>query len=75
MSRNVDLDVRHYHAEGREPFADIMAAVSTLESGDCLVLRNTFEPVPLYGVLAGHGFTHAVKQESPTDWIITFQKS
>jgi uncharacterized protein (DUF2249 family) len=75
MSRNVELDVRHYHAEGREPFADIMAAISGLESGDSLVLRNTFEPVPLYGVLAGRGFSHAVKQESPSDWFITFTKA
>ncbi len=75
MSRIVELDVRHYHAEGREPFSDIMAAISGLEAGDSFVLRNTFEPVPLYGALNGRGFTHSVKQESPTDWVITFKKS
>lgn len=75
MSRLVELDVRHYHAQGKEPFGDIMAAIGGLEAGDSLVLRNTFEPVPLYGVLAGHGFSHAVRQEAPSDWFITFTKS
>lgn len=75
MSRSVDLDVRHYHAEGREPFGDIMAAISNLQSGDRLVLRNTFEPVPLYGVLGGRGFTHEAREAAPNDWLITFTKS
>ena len=74
MTRHVELDVRHYHAEGREPFQDIMTAINGLEAGDSLVLRNTFEPVPLYGVLGSRGFTHAVRQESPQDWFITFTK-
>lgn len=74
MSRSVELDVRHYHAEGREPITDIMAASEGLEAGDSLVLRNTFEPVPLYNVMRGRGFAHASRQESSDDWFITFTK-
>lgn len=74
MIRTIDLDVRHYHAEGREPFQDIMTAIQSLEAGDSLVLRNTFEPVPLYGVLGSRGFTHAARQEATNDWFITFTK-
>jgi len=74
MPRSVELDVRHYHAEGREPITDILEASEALESGDSLVLRNTFEPVPLYNVMRGRGFTHAVRAEAANDWFITFTK-
>lgn len=75
MSRRVELDVRHYHQEGREPFADIMSAVSDLEPGDSLVLRNTFEPAPLYAVLASRGFIHSVSKAAEDDWFITFTRA
>lgn len=74
MPRNVELDVRHYHAEGREPITDILAASEELEPGDTFVLRNTFEPVPLYNVMRGRGFKHASRSEAADDWFITFTK-
>lgn len=74
MPRTVELDVRHYHAEGREPFGDIMGAIEGLEAGDTFVLRNTFEPVPLYSALRSHGFSHEVRQAEADDWFITFSK-
>lgn len=74
MFQQIELDVSHYHDEGREPFGDIMAAAGPLAAGDKLVLRNSFEPVPLYGVMAAHGFTHAVEQESETRWVVTFTR-
>lgn len=75
MSHTIELDVSHYHAEGREPFGDIMAAASKLEPGDTLVLRNSFEPVPLYGVLGSKGFSHETRQEAEELWVITFTRS
>jgi len=74
MPRSVELDVRHYHAEGREPLTDILAASEELESGDCLILRNTFEPVPLFNLMRGRGFTHDSRSEAADDWFITFTK-
>lgn len=66
------LDVRHYHAEGREPFGDIMAAVARLRPGQKLVLLNTFEPLPLYGVMESKGFRHSAEQTPDGNWRITF---
>lgn len=74
MPRRVELDVRHYHTEGKEPFGDILGAVEGLEAGDVFVLRNTFEPVPLYSVLRSRGFVHEVRSEAANDWFITFTK-
>ncbi|OGW60807.1 MAG: hypothetical protein A2V83_06900 [Nitrospirae bacterium RBG_16_64_22] len=58
----VVLDVRPILASGRDPFADIMAAVNALPPGKSLKLLNTFEPVPLYHVLGGKGFDHDTQQ-------------
>lgn len=72
MSRHTQLDVSHYHAEGREPFEDIMAAADRLTPGDVLVLINTFEPVPLYAYMAAKGFAHETRQEAEARWVMTF---
>ncbi|HEY9721643.1 MAG TPA: DUF2249 domain-containing protein [Oscillatoriaceae cyanobacterium] len=72
--QRLELDVRHYHAEGREPFGDIMATVARLGIGDALVLHNTFEPAPLYAVLGRKGFEHASQQIAEEHWIITFTR-
>ncbi|BDG60232.1 DUF2249 domain-containing protein [Caldinitratiruptor microaerophilus] len=70
----VVLDVRHYHAQGREPFGDIMAAVQNLQPGQVFVLLNTFEPFPLYRVMEQMGFQHHAEQTPEGDWRITFWK-
>ncbi len=71
--RVVDLDVREYHRRGEEPFAAIMEAVNGLEPGDVFVLVNSFEPLPLYRVMEGKGFTHEAEQVAPDEWRITFR--
>ncbi|MCC6550889.1 MAG: DUF2249 domain-containing protein [Ignavibacteriaceae bacterium] len=53
-----ELDVRPILSGGQDPFSQIMAAVSALSEGDVLLLINTFEPLPLYKVLARQGFEH-----------------
>ena len=71
----VDLDVRDYHARGEEPFSAIVAAVAQVPLGKALRLRNTFEPFPLYDVLAKRGFLHAAHQLGPDDWEILFVRT
>ncbi|MBI1847769.1 MAG: DUF2249 domain-containing protein [Candidatus Rokubacteria bacterium] len=59
-------------AGGGEPFARIMAAVSSLAPDEALVLRVPFEPLPLYRVLARRGFSHWTEAQRPDDWSIWF---
>jgi hypothetical protein len=68
----VICDVREDLRNGREPFAKIMAAVSSLGPADELELLAIFEPVPLYGVLGKRGFDHRTAQLPGGDWKITF---
>lgn len=51
-----------------EPFDDIMAALEALGPGETLLLVNSFEPVPLYEVLADRGFTHETTQVGDEEW-------
>jgi TusA-related sulfurtransferase len=64
----VELDVRAGLRLGREPFATIMAAVGALRDGDVLLLHTSFEPVPLFDVLAKRGFSHESREDAPDDW-------
>lgn len=50
------LDVRDHEV----PFEAIREALSELPEGRRLLLRNDFEPEPLYPVLEDRGFTHSV---------------
>ncbi len=72
--RTVELDVRPFHERGEEPFHAIMEAVAGLGPADTLVLVNSFEPLPLYGVMARLGFTHRTEHKGPGEWRITFRR-
>ena len=67
-----ELDVRPILLAGEEPFGAIMQAVNELGSGQALRLLATFEPVPLYGVLAKKGFDHAAREIGGGDWEVMF---
>src|SRR5579872_7196012 len=67
-----ELDVRPILRAGGEPFTEIMAAVNGLGAGQSLRLLATFEPVPLYGVLAKKGFDHAAHEIGEGDWEVLF---
>lgn len=69
------LDVRPLQREGREPFSDIMEAARQVPNGEGFRLLNTFEPVPLYGVLGARGFVHWARQVEPEQWEILFFNS
>ncbi|HEY7676391.1 MAG TPA: DUF2249 domain-containing protein [Candidatus Methylomirabilis sp.] len=70
--RLVTLDVREDIRRGQEPFARIMAAAKGLKPRQALLLRNVFEPVPLYQVLAKKGLDHWTTCSGPEDWSIYF---
>jgi len=71
----VELDVRDDLRQRREPFARIMAAVDALRPGEVLHLRATFEPAPLFRVLARRGFAHEVRAHAPDDWSVWFHQA
>ena len=70
----VELDVRPDLRAGREPFGRIMATVKALRAGEELLLRATFEPVPLFHVLMEQGFRHEATEHEPQDWSVRFWK-
>jgi uncharacterized protein (DUF2249 family) len=73
-TRIIEVDVREDIRAGREPFSRIMAAAARVGATGELVLTAPFEPVPLYNVLAAHGFTHSVRELEGGDWEIRFAR-
>ncbi len=69
------LDVRPALAAGQDPFDEIMAAADRLGPGQALVIVNSFEPFPLYDVLAGRGFERSVERFADGEWRITFRRA
>lgn len=67
-----ELDVRPILRSGGEPFTAIMEAVDGLAPGQPLRLLATFEPVPLYRVLARKGFDPAAREIGGGDWEVMF---
>ena len=70
----VELDVRDDLRSGSDPFKKIMAAVKGLKEGQVLIIRNIFEPVPLYQVLGRQGFAHFTERLGEEDWRVYFYK-
>lgn len=70
--RRIDLDVREDLRRGQEPLSKIMGAVTALGSDEVLVLRTTFEPIPLYRVLGRRGLAHWTEQHGEDDWSVWF---
>ncbi len=68
----VTLDVREDQRRQEEPYTKIMAAAATIQSGQIFLLRNTFEPLPLYQVLGKRGFVAWSQQLGEDDWEIYF---
>lgn len=64
------LDVRA--VEG-EPFEDIMSALDDLPPGESLLLVNSFEPEPLYGVLDGRGYDYETSNPEEGLWYVEIE--
>ncbi|WP_276259035.1 DUF2249 domain-containing protein [Haloglomus litoreum] len=67
-----ELDAR---AIDGEPFEDIMAALDELPDGESLLLINSFEPEPLYGVLEDRGFEHETAKPAPGEWHVEITRA
>ena len=61
-------------AAGNDPFHDIMAAVDALRGDEPLEIIAPFEPIPLYTVMEGKGFTHKTEDLSGGSWKIVFTR-
>jgi len=59
------LDAREIDGE---PFGEIMAALEELSADESLLLVNSFEPEPLYGVLEQRGFQYETANPEPDVW-------
>ncbi|MFB6075182.1 MAG: DUF2249 domain-containing protein [Haloarculaceae archaeon] len=68
------LDAREIDGE---PFGDIVAALEDIEGEEALHLINSFEPEPLYDVLAARGFDYETERVDDDEWhvVITRQES
>jgi len=70
----VVLDVRSDIRAGRDPLEKILAAADGIGDDQELIILNDFEPVPLYRVLGGRGFSHQTERTSDSAWRIVFQR-
>lgn len=68
----IELDVRDDLRAGIEPFGRIMAAAKEIGGGKVLRLRATFEPVPLYHVMAKRGLDRWTERLDEDDWVVWF---
>lgn len=71
-SRAHVFDARPMLAAGEEPFAAIMETAASVAEDEVFVVYAPFEPVPLEGVLAEHGFRHVADQIDDSNWRVTF---
>ena len=68
------IEARPLIAQGVEPFATIMEAVTELAAGEALEVLAPFEPVPLEGVLSARGFTAEAVVGEGGDWQVTSRR-
>lgn len=66
------LDVREELRNGGEPLPRIMETIRDLAPDQPLRLLATFEPLPLYTVLAKKGFGHSATRLGEGDWEVVF---
>lgn len=72
MPAPLTLDVREQLRSGGEPLPRILETVRKLQTGQPLWLLATFEPIPLYALLALRGFSHVATQRGEGDWEVLF---
>jgi hypothetical protein len=71
----VELDVREDIAKSEDPFQKIMKTVTSMQTGDVLILHAPFQPVPLYGVLTAKGFKYDTVQLDEKHFKTLFTKN
>lgn len=73
-SQVVRVDVRPDIYFGHEPFPRIMRAVAKLGPYDKLLLLAPFEPVPLYRIMSGLGFSYTASELTSGGWEVLFER-
>lgn len=71
--RVVELDVRPFLREKKEPFQLIMDQVKALNKEDTFILHATFKPTPLLGLLKLKGYGNEIEKVENDHWIVTFR--
>lgn len=71
----VHLDVRSMLAAGEEPFTLIMKTAGGIPDGGTLELVASFEPVPLYQVMAQRGFVSRTAERDDGAWVVWFTRA
>jgi uncharacterized protein (DUF2249 family) len=69
------IDVREIMARGEEPFRAIMRVASNVPAGAAFRLVASFEPLPLYDVLARQGFTPRSHEIGDGAWEVIFTRA
>jgi uncharacterized protein (DUF2249 family) len=69
------LDVRPIINAGKDPLKDILNKIRELEKDEALVIINSFEPIPLYSLLAKKGFRHLTEKGDDAFKVYFYQKS
>ena len=70
------VDVRHIQVRGKKMdfFPALKAKAAALKNGEGLHIIQTFEPVPLYPVLALMGFEHHTEKVSGSEYHVWFYR-
>lgn len=69
------VDVRDAPLRNGEPFNAIMKAAAQVRDGGMLLLRSSFEPLPLYEVLGKRGFLSWARRFAADNWEVFFFRS
>jgi uncharacterized protein (DUF2249 family) len=70
----LDFDARPCFAQQRPPLPAILDAVHALAPGQAFRLTTPIEPVPLYAMLAGMGFSHQATRGPDGAWVVVFRR-
>ncbi|MFB6224629.1 MAG: DUF2249 domain-containing protein [Haloarcula sp.] len=65
--------LEHVRNVSGEPFGHIMDALDSAGDSEALRLVNSFEPVPLYDVLAKNGYQYDTEQVDDGEWHVTIR--
>ncbi len=69
-----EFDARPLHATSENPLPPIQKAADSVPEGGIFLLRNPFEPLPLYEVLGKRGFVPWARPDGHGGWEVYFYR-
>lgn len=69
------LDVRRDESRSDQRYIRVMATANEVKPGEHFILIAPSEPIPLYGVLSAHGFSHAAEHVGVDEWVVQFTRN